>query len=165
MRISTRIPGIIIRLMRIEDYDQSASLWGATREIKVYSASDSREDIQKFLEMNRDTCFVADADGQIVGTILGGFDGRRGYIYHLVVEGAQRGRNIGSALLEKTKIAMRMKGVEKIHIFVPMHNSRNSVAFWESHGWQRRADLQMMSCTLETTAFMMAGTPAPQNKA
>jgi ribosomal protein S18 acetylase RimI-like enzyme len=148
MRISTRIPGILVRLMVIEDYEQIVNLWNCTHEVRIYSVSDSKQAVHRFLELNRETCFVADCDGQIVGTILGGFDGRRGYIYHLVVESEQRGRNIGSALVEKMKIAMKFKGVDKIHIFVPVHNSKSSVAFWESHGWQKRPDLQMMSVML-----------------
>ena len=144
MRTTTRIPGIIIRPMFIEDFDRVSALWNGAREVRVYT-SDSRQSIEHFLEMNHDTSFVADAEGQVVGTILGGFDGRRGYIYHLVVESEQRGRNIGSALLEKTIAAMKTKGVEKIHIFVPIHNNRHTLAFWESHGWQQRPDLQLMS--------------------
>ena len=147
MRATTRIPGVIIRPMQIEDYEQVSSLWNGAREVRVYT-SDSRRLIERFLGLNSDTSFVADAEGQIVGTILGGFDGRRGYIYHLVVESAQRGRNIGSALLEKTMVAMEKKSVDKIHIFVPIHNNRHTLAFWESHGWRTRSDLQMMSLTL-----------------
>src|SRR5687767_5745813 len=116
MKINARIPGIEIRSMRIADYDRVATLWGATREVRSYSSSDSKESIQRFLEINPDTCFVAHADGQIVGTVLGGFDGRRGYIYHLVVESEQRGRNIGSLLIDKIKSSMKKKGVDKIHI-------------------------------------------------
>ena len=128
MRTTTRIPGVIIRQMRIEDYDQVSSLWHGAREVRVYT-SDSRKSIERFLVMNQESCFVADTEGQVVGTILGGFDGRRAYIYHLVVEGEQRGRNIGSALLEKTITALKAKGVDKAHIFVPIYNNRHSLAF------------------------------------
>lgn len=146
MRISTRVPGVIIRQMVFDDYNNASALWYGTKEIRRYSVSDSRKAIERFLEMNFDTCFVADSDGVLVGTILGGFDGRRGYIHHLVVEEAQRGRNIGGVLLQKTIIAMKAKGVDKMHIFVPIHSeSRQTVAFWESHGWKRREDLQLMS--------------------
>lgn len=144
MRNTTRIPGIIVRAMRPEDFEPCSALWRGAREVRSYS-TDSREAIHHFLERNPDTCFVADLEGQVVGTILGGYDGRRAYIYHLVVERAQRGRDIGSALLNKLLIAMKLKGVPKIHIFVPIENNRHTLAFWESHGWQQRPDLQMMS--------------------
>src|SRR5690242_2848983 len=85
MRPTTRIPGVVIRPMVETDYAQTAALWHGAQEIRNYIAADSPQAIARFLKLNPDTCFVADASGQIIGTILGGFDGRRGYIYHLVV--------------------------------------------------------------------------------
>jgi N-acetylglutamate synthase len=148
MSVTTRIPRIVVRPMVIADYNQASVLWSGTQEISNYCYADSRKSIERFLQMNPDTCFVAELGEQIVGTILGGFDGRRGYIYHLVVEAAQRGRNLGGVLLEKTLIAMKVKDVDKVHIFVPNFKNRAAIAFWESHGFVGRPDLQMMSCSL-----------------
>ncbi|MDD2707022.1 MAG: GNAT family N-acetyltransferase [Verrucomicrobiae bacterium] len=148
MRPTTRIPGVIIRAMMIDDYEQCAELWSHAKEVKEYSVSDSRSRIDLFLRMNPDTCFVADADGQIIGTILGGFDGRRAYIYHLVVGREMHGHLVGCCLLEKTLVAMRRKGVEKVYVFVPVKHNLHGIAFWESQRWEKRPDLRMMSLQL-----------------
>jgi ribosomal protein S18 acetylase RimI-like enzyme len=145
---TNRIPGVVIRPMTIDDYDRVTHLWSGSQAVKVYSASDSRARIALFLQMNPDTSFVADADGDIMGTILGGFDGRRGYIHHLAVEADPRGRNIGFGLLEKTLTAMKKKGIEKVHVFVPTEHNPHGLAFWESQNWQRRPDLQLMTYNL-----------------
>jgi hypothetical protein len=44
---------------------------------------DSPEGIARYLQRNPSTCFAAEEEGELVGVILSGHDGRRGFIYHL----------------------------------------------------------------------------------
>ena len=66
-----------IRPMTIEDYDDVYALWMTIHGFGIRSIDDSREGIARFLERNPDTCFVAEAESQILGAILTGNDGRR----------------------------------------------------------------------------------------
>lgn len=78
-----------IRKMKIEDYEEVYQLWLSCKGMGLNSVDDSREGIEKFLRRNPETCFVATAekDGKILGVIMAGNDGRRGYIYHTAVSG------------------------------------------------------------------------------
>ena len=92
-----------IRLMRIEDYDETWGLWIHTKEMALNNLDDSREGIRKFLRRNPSTCFVAKEEQKIVGVILAGNDGRRGYIYHLAVLEEARRKKIATKLLNAEK--------------------------------------------------------------
>ena len=74
-----------IRDMSIGDYTNAYALWLSCPGIGLHPADDSREGIARFLDRNPKTCFVAEADGRLIGTIMAGNDGRRGYIYHTAV--------------------------------------------------------------------------------
>ena len=74
-----------IRKMTINDYDEVYKLWMSSKNMGFNDVDDSREGIEKYLRRNPDTSFVAFADGELAGVILGGHDGRRGLIHHLCV--------------------------------------------------------------------------------
>jgi ribosomal protein S18 acetylase RimI-like enzyme len=75
-----------IRAMKIEDYKNIINLWKKTEGVGLSGKDDSERSIKTFLGKNPNTCFVAETDGEIIGTIMAGNDGRRGHIYHLTVE-------------------------------------------------------------------------------
>lgn len=81
-----------IRLMNIEDYEQIYSLWVNTPGMGLNNLDDSREGIERYLKRNPNTCFVAEEKGTIIGVIISGHDGRRGFIYHTTVAVDYRGR-------------------------------------------------------------------------
>ena len=74
-----------IRKMVINDYDEVYALWMSCAGMGLNDLDDSKDGIDKFLKRNPDTCFVAEYNSQIVGVIIVGNDGRRGYIYHTAV--------------------------------------------------------------------------------
>lgn len=80
-----------IRIMTISDYEETFKLWSNTAGMGMRSLDDSYEGIIKFLKRNPTTNFVARIDEKIVGVILCGHDGRRGYIYHTAVDEKNRG--------------------------------------------------------------------------
>jgi hypothetical protein len=79
-----------IRKMVIEDYEKVYQLWMSCTGMGLNNLDDSKEGIEKFLKRNPDTCFVAE-DHEIIGVILAGNDGRRGYIYHTAVHNSEKG--------------------------------------------------------------------------
>ncbi|MCR5347846.1 MAG: GNAT family N-acetyltransferase [Fretibacterium sp.] len=136
-----------IRNMLPEDYDAVYALWRSCPEMELNNLDDSREGVLRFLERNPETSFVAEEDGQVVGILLAGSDGRRGYIYHAGVLAEFRGRGIGTALIETALEKLRAMHITKVGLLVFRDNS-TGLRFWEAKGFQAREDLAYRSCTL-----------------
>ena len=129
-----------IRKMKISDHSQVYSLWLSCKGMGLNDLDDSEEGIKKFLDRNPDTCFVSEENGKIVGTIIAGNDGRRGYIYHTAVLPDFRGRGIGSKLVESAMEALKSLGINKAALVVFSKNTDGN-AFWEKLGFTERNDL------------------------
>ena len=139
-----------IRDMSIGDYTNAYALWLSCPGIGLHPADDSREGIARFLDRNPKTCFVAEADGRLIGTIMAGNDGRRGYNYHTAVHPYYRGRGIGSALVQAAIQALERLGIGKAALVVLETNADGNV-FWEKQGFTVRTDLTYRNKTLEQT--------------
>ena len=128
-----------IRKMTIADYDKVYALWLSCKGMGLNDLDDSRGGIERFLERNPDTCFVAE-DGEIVGVIMTGNDGRRGYIYPTAVSPGHRRKGIAKALVNAALNALNDIGINKTALVVFERNSDGN-AFWESMGFTSRGDL------------------------
>lgn len=133
-----------IKVMTIEDYERVYKLWSHTDGMGMRSLDDSRDGISKFLHRNPTSNFVAVINNEIVGVILSGHDGRRGYIYHAVVKVEFRGQGIGKALTEAVYKALEKEGVTKAGLVVFKTNEIGN-SFWKSQGWEERTDLNYYS--------------------
>ena len=111
------------------------------------SVDDSREGIARYLARNPGTCFVAEEEGKILGVIMAGHDGRRGFIYHAAVSPQQRGAGIGRMLAERALEALRAEGISKAALVAFTRNEMGN-AFWEKLGFEARCDLTYRSCAL-----------------
>jgi len=140
---------LVIRPMLIEDYDAVFNLWDTTAGMGMRTLDDSLEGITKFLVRNPNTCFVAELDNQIVGVILCGQDGRRGYIYHTAVKLDCRKRGIGTALVNATLEALKKEQINKVALVVFTTNSLGN-KFWENIGFEMRDDLVYRNISLNT---------------
>ena len=129
-----------IRLMNIDDYEQVYSIWSSTPNIGLNTIDDSKEGIQKYLLRNPNTCFVAEQDGALVGVILSGHDGRRGYIHHTAVAQNYRRRGIGANLVDVAVAALEQEGVTKVALVVFKKNESGNL-FWDGIGFTARNDL------------------------
>ncbi|HEX2952488.1 MAG TPA: GNAT family N-acetyltransferase [Bacillota bacterium] len=136
----------MLQELTIEDYEQILNLWKRVPGMGLSSA-DSQENIAVFFNRNPGLSFAYFEDGKIVGTILTGHDGRRGYIYHLAVDEAYRRRGIGLKLVQASLEKLRESGIEKCHLFVFADNQLGQ-EFWKSTGWNRRDDLLLFSKSL-----------------
>ena len=130
----------MVRNMGIEDYEAVLNLWNKTEGMGMNDVDDSREGIEKYLTRNPNTCFVLEESGAILGVILAGHDGRRGYIYHTAVDKAMRGRGIGRLLTEAALAALKAEGIAKVALVV-FSKSDGGNAFWEKEGFTLRPDL------------------------
>ena len=129
-----------IRVMTIADYDKVYDLWLHTPGMGLNVTDDSREGIEKYLKRNPTTSFVAEADGKIVGVIMAGHDGRRGYIHHTAVRPEYRKQGIASRLVECALFALDMEGIKKVALVVFSTNEIGN-EFWEKRGFVVREDL------------------------
>ncbi|QQO08275.1 GNAT family N-acetyltransferase [Breznakiella homolactica] len=129
-----------IRPMTSHDYPAVFSLWTSLDGVGMRSLDDSEEGIRKFLTRNPNTCFVAEEGSALAGVIMGGHDGRRGYIYHAAVDDAFRNRGIGSALAAAVEEAMGQEGIHKIALVCFASNDLGN-RFWDARGYSERTDL------------------------
>jgi ribosomal protein S18 acetylase RimI-like enzyme len=149
MRSDPSIPeNLILREFQFpNDFSQVINLWmNAGPGIHV-RRSDDKEEIIKKLQRDPDLFLVAEIAGLIIGTVLGGFDGRRGMVYHLAVEDQYRKRGIGTALMNELESRMKRKGCIRSYLLVTRDN-KDAIRFYESTGWEQM-DLLIFGKDLE----------------
>ena len=133
---------MFIRKMTLDDYESVYALWRVTEGMGLNNVDDTKEGIARFLLRNPRTCYVAESEenGMVRGAILCGHDGRRGYIYHLAVNVADRGHGIGRDLVEKALYGLKREGISKVALVVLDENNVGN-KFWERIGFTKRNDL------------------------
>ena len=131
---------INIRVMTIDDYDEVYQLWINTPGMGLNSTDDSRAGIEKYIKRNPTTCFVAETESKIVGVIMAGHDGRRGYIYHTAVSSDYRNQGIGKRLVNSALSALDQEGINKAALVVFERNEIGN-EFWSYIGFTERDDL------------------------
>lgn len=129
-----------IRKLTIDDYEKIYDLWISTPGMGLNDIDDSKAGIEKYLKRNPNTCFVAEMSERIIGVILSGHDGRRGYIYHMAVSIDYRNKGIGSALVDTALKALQEEGISKVAL-VAFEQNEIGNSFWEHKGFSAREDL------------------------
>jgi ribosomal protein S18 acetylase RimI-like enzyme len=118
-----------------QDYEGALSLWeNMETGIKV-GPSDSLVEVEKKLQRDPDLFLVAELNSQIVGTVIGGYDGRRGMIYHLAVPAELRNQGIATQLLFEVEKRLISKGCLKSYLLVFADNLE-AIQFYEHRGWR-----------------------------
>ena len=130
----------IIRVMNTEDYDRVYALWMSCKNMGFNNLDDSRQGIEKYLKRNPSTCFVAEQGDAIVGVVLAGHDGRRGFIHHMAVAEDCRRQGIATDLLGQALAALKEEGINKTALLVFNRNEAGN-AFWERQGFTVRDDV------------------------
>lgn len=120
------------------DFEPVIELWAHAGNGIHLRRSDEPEEILKKLKRDPDLFLVAEIDGEIVGAVLGGFDGRRGMMYHLAVKHEHRHRGIASALMSEMEQKLREKGCIRYYLLVTQDND-DAIQFYEARGWSRMA--------------------------
>ncbi|MCR4590659.1 MAG: GNAT family N-acetyltransferase [Lachnospiraceae bacterium] len=152
-----------IRIMKKEDYEGVHALWLSIKGFSIRSIDDSREGVEKFLKRNPDTSIVAEENGEIIGAILCGHDGRRATFYHVCVREDKRKQGIGKAMVVMAMNALKKEKINKVALIAFTKNDVGN-AFWKSIGWKQRTDLNYYDfvlnaeniesfVTLENTGF------------
>jgi len=128
-----------IREMTIRDFDRVIALMQQTPGVTVREA-DSKEAVGQYLARNPGFSFVAEVAGELVGCIMSGHDGRRGYLQHLLVAPSHQKQGLATRLVSAALNKLEAEGILKSHIDVLATNS-SAMEFWHKIGWMRRTDI------------------------
>ena len=131
---------MIVRTMTIGDYQGVHDLWMTIKGFAIRSIDDSREGVERFLKRNPSTSVVAEKNGEIVGSILCGHDGRRGCLYHVCVREDCRMRGIGKSMVVRCMEELEKEKISKVSLIAFTENDIGN-AFWKEIGWTKREDL------------------------
>lgn len=118
------------------DYLAVIALWENAGPGIHLRRSDQPNEIAKKIQRDPDLFLLAEAGGEVVGTVLGGFDGRRGMMYHLAVRQDFRQRGIGALLMQELEDRLRLKGCIRYYLLVTPDN-QEAIDFYEKRGWER----------------------------
>ncbi len=132
-----------IRTMIIADYHSVVELMNQTPGV-TFRDADSQEATARYLQRNPGLSFVCEVEGQIVGCIMSGHDGRRGYLQHLIVLPVYRRKCIANELVKSCLAELEKLGIFKSHVDV-MKTNASAAAFWERQGWKLRSDIDRYS--------------------
>ena len=135
-----------IRPMVMADYAAVRNLWESCEGVGL-SDADRPDTLRAYLKRNPDMSFVARQDEAIVGAVLCGHDGRRGYLNHLAVSPVHRHQGIARRLVARCLEALQDAGIAKCHLFIFRSNPEGR-RFWQQIGWNLRSDLAVASHTL-----------------
>ncbi len=126
---------VIVREVRIDECERVLQLW--TLVGSKPAATDTAEYLQGVIDRNHDLFLLAEASGQIVGTVLGGWDGWRGHIYRLAVHPEHRHRGIARTLVRKVERRLQNRGARRIYA---LSETTDGVAFWGASPYEETAD-------------------------
>ena len=135
-----------IQVMKLSDFPAVSRLWRRCEVIGL-NESDTKPNIALFLKRNPRMSFVVRKNKTIIGALLCGHDGRRGYLHHLAVAKDHRGHGLAKRLVEACFAALGRAGITRCNIYLFNNNSQGE-AFWTYNGWKKRPDLQVLQKTL-----------------
>lgn len=118
-----------------EDYAAVVALWERCGPGVQLSPSDQPDEIRKKLRHDPDLFILAVSEGGLVGTVVGGYDGRRGLVYHLAVDEAYRRQGLGSRLMDEIEDRLRQRGCLKAYLLVAP-GGEQALHFYRELGWQ-----------------------------
>ncbi|WP_326538564.1 GNAT family acetyltransferase [Pseudorhodoferax sp.] len=121
-----------IRPYREADEAAVVALWQACGLTRPWN--DPHKDIARKLTVQRELFLVGELDGQIVASVMAGFDGHRGWVNYLAVAPALQGRGHGAALMRQVEAQFLALGCPKVSLLVRSTNSA-VLAFYRRLGY------------------------------
>jgi ribosomal protein S18 acetylase RimI-like enzyme len=129
------VTAVLIRpYLHPHDYAAVRALWEGMEKGVHVGRSDSLAEIEKKASHDPDLFLVAEADNAIIGSVIGGYDGRRGLIYHLAVNADFRNQGIASRLMDEVEFRLRAKGCLKCYLLV-LNDNDEAARYYEKRGW------------------------------
>ena len=128
----------------VGDLDEVLAFWGGMEGVGL-NASDTPVALAGFIERNPQMSLLVRSGGGIVGAVLCGHDGRRGYLHHLAVAVSWQKRGIGRELVRRCVARLAAEGIQKCTVFVYADNA-DGARFWDVMGFRPREDLRVLQC-------------------
>ena len=129
-----------IREFTLADYETVKKLWKEAG--LTLKPSDELPEIKKKLERDPDLFLVAEDHNQIVGAVIGSWDGRRGYIYHLAIDPSRQRQGLGLQLMQEVEKRLARRGATKVNLMVEPHNLQVT-EFYARLGYQKDKVIMM----------------------
>ena len=123
-----------IRPMTEADLPLARALWRQSEGVEL-AEGDELLELIGYLRRNPGLSQVACSGDTLVGAVLAGHDGRRGYLYHLAIAPAARNHGLGRELVARTLALLRQQGLRRALILVVTDNEAGK-AFWARCGWE-----------------------------
>jgi ribosomal protein S18 acetylase RimI-like enzyme len=123
-----------MREMKIDDHEAIYHFWMSCEGLNLDN-SDLRENFEIYIQRNPKLCYVALCDGEIIGTVKCGQDGRRGYLHHLAINKNFRRQGIGKELVKLCLNSLRNQGIKKCNAFV-LDSNEDALNFWKYNNWE-----------------------------
>jgi ribosomal protein S18 acetylase RimI-like enzyme len=123
----------ILRAGTAADIDAALALW--RRAEAGPSSTESADDLRWLLERDPEALLLADAEGEIVGSLIAGWDGWRGTFYRLAVDPAHRRRGLATELVRGGEERLRALGAKRLNAIVESEGA-DAMAFWASAGYE-----------------------------
>ena len=127
-----------IRRFSMQEYGAVSRLW--RRAGLETSLGDAKQELKRKVERDPDLFLVAEQDSEIIGAVMGAWDGRRGWIYHLAVDPGARRKSVATKMLRELEGRMREKGVLKVNAMVYLWNDP-SLKFFDGMGYRRQSEM------------------------
>lgn len=122
--------GIMIRVCRVDEVQEVLDLWQSAEAIPT--VTDTAKDLERML--SRGVVLVAEAGGNLVGSVIGVFDGWRANIYRLAVHPSCRRRGIARSLVDELERRLIPDGARRIAAVVHADHPQ-AVGFWDAQGY------------------------------
>ena len=124
---------IAIRPFAIRDTEDVVSLWQAAGLTRPWN--DPYQDIRRKLSVQPELFLVAVDDAALVGSVMAGYDGHRGWLYYLASDPARRGEGIGRRLVEAAEERLLAMGCPKVQLMVRPGNNA-AQGFYDGLGYE-----------------------------
>ena len=131
---------IQIRRFRIADYEAVMKLWETCKLPYKPHGRERHDKIEKEIRENTALFLVAELNGQVIGTVLGTHDGRKGWVNRLAVAPEHQHRGIAQRLLKEAEDALYKRGIEIIACLIEDDNY-NSMGFFQKAGYTKHPEI------------------------
>ncbi|MBJ3815128.1 GNAT family acetyltransferase [Shimwellia pseudoproteus] len=139
-----------IRVFRQADFDEVITLWERCELLRPWN--DPEMDIERKMQYGADLFLVAEVGGEVIGTVMGGYDGHRGSAYYLGVHPDYRGRGIANALLNRLEKKLIARGCPKLHIMVREENDL-VIGLYEKIGYDHQDSITLGKRLIEDDEY------------
>ncbi len=136
------VMSIEILPMAVDDLEDVTVLWNATEGVGM-NESDGPKQLRGFLDRNPELSLIARDGSRLIGAVLCGHDGRRGFLYHLAVLPEYRNRGLGRAMVDRCLTSLTKLGLLRCNILIYVDNHVGE-QFWKKAGWFDRSELKLL---------------------